>query len=135
VLLGENAGWGLARRTVLSEGDERLVPLRKNLDQLVDAVLSLSGELSENVVDPAAVAALAERFGYLVELPYTEGKAKAAPYASVTAAVEPVAALPVLVDLARAYARQKQARGLVEFSDQVALALAICLRNPGVIEE
>jgi DNA helicase-2/ATP-dependent DNA helicase PcrA len=135
VLLGENAAWGLARRTVLSEGDERLVPLRKNLDQLVDAVLSLSGELSENVVDPAAVAALAERFGYLVELPYTEGKAKAAPYASVLAAVEPVAALPVLVDLARAYARQKQARGLVEFSDQVALALAICLRNPGVIEE
>jgi DNA helicase-2/ATP-dependent DNA helicase PcrA len=46
VLLGENAAWGLARRTVLSEGDERLVPLRKNLDQLVDAVLSLSGELS-----------------------------------------------------------------------------------------
>jgi DNA helicase-2/ATP-dependent DNA helicase PcrA len=135
VLLGENAAWGLARRVLLAEGDERLVPLGKNLGQLVDAVLALSSELSENVVDPAGVAALAEQFAYLVDLPYTEGKAKSSPYASVAAAVDPIGALPLLLDLAKAYARQKQAKGLVEFSDQVALALDICMRNPQVIEQ
>ncbi|WP_374946504.1 ATP-dependent DNA helicase [Agreia sp.] len=135
VLLGENAAWGLARRLLLAEGDDRLVPLGKNLDQLVDAVLSLSSELSENVVDAAGVAALAEQFSYLVDLPYTEVKAKATPYASVGAAVEPISALPLLLDLARSYARQKQAKGLVEFSDQVALALEICTRNPQVIDQ
>lgn len=135
VLLGENAAWGLARRVLLAEGDERLVPLSKNLDQLVDAVLSLSSELSENVVDAAGVAALSEQFSYLLDLPYTEGKAKSSPYASVGAAVEPISALPLLLDLARSYARQKQAKGLVEFSDQVALALDICMRNPQVIEQ
>nr|WP_202567391.1 ATP-dependent DNA helicase [Agreia sp. COWG] len=134
VLLGENAAWGLARRVVLAEGDERLIPLRKNLDQLVEAVLSLSSELSENVVDVAAARSLAHRFGGLADLPYTEGKAKSSPYASVTSAVDAVSALPVLLDLAGAYARQKQARGLVEFSDQVALALAICSRNPAVVD-
>ncbi|WP_078714878.1 ATP-dependent DNA helicase [Agreia bicolorata] len=135
VLLGENAAWGLARRVLLAAGDERLVPLGKSLDQLVEAVLSLSSELSENVVDTEAVAGLAERFSYLVDLPYTEGKAKSSPYASVGAAVEPIGALPLLVDLARSYARQKQAKGLVEFSDQVALALEICMRNPQIVDE
>lgn len=132
VLLGENAAWGLARRVILAHGDSRLVPLRKNLDQLVEAVLGLSSELSENVVDPQAVSALAEEFAYLIDLPYTEGKAKSSPYATVGAAVEPISALPLLLDLAQVYARQKQAKGLVEFSDQVALALDICLRNPQV---
>ncbi|KQR22681.1 ATP-dependent DNA helicase [Agreia sp. Leaf335] len=135
VLLGENAAWGLARRVLLAEGDERLVPLGKSLDQLVEAVLSLSSELSENVVDAAGVAGLAERFTYLADLPYTEGKAKSTPYASIGAAIEPVSALPLLVDLARSYARQKQAKGLVEFSDQVALALEICMRNPQIVDE
>ncbi|KQO04860.1 ATP-dependent DNA helicase [Agreia sp. Leaf244] len=135
VLLGENAAWGLARRVLRAEGDDRLVPLAKSLDQLVDAVLSLSSELSENVVDSAGVAGLAEQFGYLVDLPYTEGKAKSSPYASVASAVEPISALPLLIDLAGAYARQKQAKGLVEFSDQVALALEICMRHPQVIEQ
>jgi DNA helicase-2/ATP-dependent DNA helicase PcrA len=135
VLLGENAAWGLARRVLLAEGDDRLVSLGKSLDQLVEAVLSLSAELSENVVDAEAVAGLSERFSYLLDLPYTEGKAKPTPYASVGAAVDPISALPLLLDLARSYARQKQAKGLVEFSDQVALALEICMRNPQVIDE
>jgi DNA helicase-2/ATP-dependent DNA helicase PcrA len=135
VLLAENAAWGLARRVILAEGDERLVPLRKNLDQLVEAVLRLSSELGENVVDPADVASLAEQFPYLVDLPYTDGKAKAAPYASVGAAIESIGPLPLLLDLARAYASQKQAKGLVEFSDQVALALEICQRSQKVVDD
>lgn len=133
VLLGENAAWGLARRTIVEFGDDRLVPLRKNLDQLVDSVLDLSHELSENIADPEAVASFAERFHQLAELPYTEGKAKNSPYASVTAAVANIDSLPLLVELAERYASAKKQRGLVEFSDQVALALAICRRHPPVV--
>jgi DNA helicase-2/ATP-dependent DNA helicase PcrA len=134
VLLGESASWQLARRVVVSSTDDRLVAIGRSVDALTEAVLELSHELSENVADPAAVAQLAERFAYLAELPYTDGKAKATPYASAVKALSDLSALPALVDLAVDYARQKQLRGLVEFSDQVALALAVCERDSSVVE-
>jgi len=135
VLLGENAAWGLARRVVLAHGDSNLVPLGKKLNGIVDAVLELSHALSENVADPAGVLALAEQFSYLTELPYTSGRAKAAPFASVEKALAPVSALPTLIALAKQYAHQKQASGLVEFADQVALALEICEGHQSVVDD
>ncbi len=135
VLLGENAAWGLARRVVLAHGDSSLVPLGKKLNGIVDAVLELSHALSENVADPEGVSALAEEFGYLAGLPYTSGRAKATPFASVEKSLGPIGALPSLVALAKQYARQKKASGLVEFSDQVALALEICENHRSVVDD
>jgi DNA helicase-2/ATP-dependent DNA helicase PcrA len=135
VLLSESSAWQLARKVVVASTDERLVQIGRPIDGLTEAVLELSHELSENVAEPEAVASLARDFAYLADLPYTDGKPKSAPYASVVKALADISALPALVELAVEYSRQKQRRGLVEFSDQVALALAVCERVPEVVAE
>jgi len=134
VLLSDSAAWLLARSVVRGSTDERLVPLGRSLNAVTDAVLELSRELAENVVESSRVVRLAEDFLGLGELPYSDSPAKRSPYASVTKAIGDVSALPVLVDLADRYAAEKKRRGLVEFSDQVALALAVCERRPAVAE-
>ncbi len=126
VLLSESAAWLLARRVVLASTDPGLVPIGRGVDQLTDAVLELSHELSENVADADAVSRLARDFGSLQDLPVTDGRPKATAYRSVAAAVKELSALPVLVTLAQQFATEKRRRGLIEFSDQVALALAAC---------
>ena len=133
VLLSEPSAWLLARRVVVASTDERLIPIGRHIDQLTEAVLELSHELSENVADPRAVSRLASDFGYLADIPFTDGRAKRVAYASVTKAVDALGALPVLVDLAEQYASEKRRRGLVEYSDQVALALAVCERSETVV--
>ena len=134
VLLNESSAWQLARQVVSQWGDDRLVPLEKRSGQLADAVLELSHELAENVAESASVAELATRFATLLDLPITDGRAKPTPYVDVVAAVGVVSALPALVDLADRYALEKRRRGLVEFSDQVALALEVCDRSPAVVD-
>ena len=135
VLLSESAAWQLARKVVVASDDERLVRIGRSIDSLADVVLELSHELGENVADGAVASTLAERFAYLGELPYTSGKAKAAPYASVVKALADLEGLPMLVELAERYAAEKKRRGLVEFSDQVALALEVAERVPSVVDD
>jgi DNA helicase II / ATP-dependent DNA helicase PcrA len=135
VLLSESSAWQLARRVVVASTDDRLVDLGRSVDQLTEDVLELSAELGENVADPEEVAAYAIRFLGLAELPYTDGKAKAAPYASVVRAVSDLAGLSPIVELARQFAVEKQRRGLLQFSDQVALALEVCESVPSVVAD
>ena len=135
VLLSESAAWQLARKVVVASEDDRLVRIGRSIDALADAVLELSHELGENVAEGAVASTLAQRFAYLAELPYTSGKAKATPYASVVKAVADLDGLPVLIELAERYAAEKKRRGLVEFSDQVALALEVAERVPSVVDD
>ena len=127
-VLGEPSAWQLARALVSRSDDARLSELGKSPDAITQAVLDLGRAMGEHVADPAAVRAEAERFAGLLELP----AGKRTPYASVLAAVESVSALPPLVDLAVAFAELKEQRGLVEFSDQVALALQVVEGSPQV---
>lgn len=130
-VLGEASAWQLARRIVVASNDERLPELGKSVDVIAKAVLSLSHALSENVVRPSDVNAMAARFLRLAELP-PGGRGA---YAEVDTLVGTVGALPVLVDLAEQFAATKAARGFVEYSDQVALALEIVERVPKVPAE
>ncbi|MGK9146593.1 ATP-dependent helicase [Plantibacter flavus] len=130
VLLSEASAWRLARRIVVRHGDDRLAALGKSVDQVADLVLSLSHELAEIEGTTEELLAFVERFSSLTELP-NGGRGA---YAQVDEAVAVVGALPVLLDLAGRYADEKRRQGLVEFSDQVALALAACERSPKVAE-
>ncbi len=120
-VLGEAASWQLARTTVIKSRDARLAGLTKNLDPVTKAVLGLSRALAENVVEPEEVRAFAARFASLASL---EPGGRGA-YAAVDGLVENITALDTLIDVAAEYDAAKFARGLVEYSDQVALALAI----------
>jgi DNA helicase-2/ATP-dependent DNA helicase PcrA len=129
-VLGEAAAWQLARSTVLRSTDPRLAALGKNLDPLTRAVLSVARGLAENVADPEAVRAFAARVATLADLP-AGGRGE---YPEVARIAENVGALDVLVDLAAEFEAAKARRGLVEYSDQVALALRIVRLRPGVAE-
>jgi DNA helicase-2/ATP-dependent DNA helicase PcrA len=145
VLLTETSAWLLARRVVVEHGDRRLVPWGKSLDAVTDAVLRFSRLLAENPppVTPGPVtgsaaagahdlAGLAAGFTYLEDLPYGNPRKKV-PYASVLDSLAAVGPLPVLAELADWYGREKRRLGLVEFSDQVALALQVSQRVPRVV--
>ncbi|MDH6180428.1 DNA helicase-2/ATP-dependent DNA helicase PcrA [Microbacteriaceae bacterium SG_E_30_P1] len=129
-VLGEAAAWQLARSTVIRSTDARLAGLGKNLDPITRAVLSIARALAENVADPEAVRAFALRMRSLADLP-PGGRGE---YPEVARIAENVGSLDVLVDLAAEYEAAKSARGLVEYSDQVALALRILELRPSVAD-
>ncbi|TFD73806.1 ATP-dependent DNA helicase [Cryobacterium gelidum] len=141
VLLSETSAWLLARRVVVEHGDGRLVPFGKSIDQVTDAVLQLSRALAENPPArrdgapgaPHDLTALAESFVYLPDLPYGNPRKKT-PYGSVVDSVAAVAPLPVLAELAARYSSEKRRLGLIEFSDQVALALQVCQKVAAVTD-
>lgn len=140
VLLSETSAWLLARRVVVAHGDSRLVRVGKGVDAVTDAVLSLSRALAENPPPfvpgeesaPHDLRKLADSFGYLADLPYGNPRKKK-PYDSVQEAISAVAPLPVLAELADAFQAEKRRQGLIEFSDQVALALQVCRKVPAVV--
>jgi len=133
-LLNDPSSWQLARKIVVSSSDERLVGLEKSIDALTAAVLEVSHALSDNVASADDVAQYVKRFVEIAELPYADTARKKTPYSSVVDAVEELAALTPLLDLATEYARQKRQQGLLEFSDQVALALEVSERSSDVVE-
>lgn len=132
-ILGEAAAWQLARSIVAASADDRLVELDASLDRVTGAVLGLSRALAENVTDSRDVRAFAREFLAMADLPI-EAPRKRTPFESFVSALGVVDALPPLLDLADAYAEAKQRRGVVEFSDQVALALQICTAHPEVVD-
>ena len=127
-VLGEAAAWQLARSTVIHTSDDRLPELDKGLDPVTRAVLGVARGLAENVADGEAVRSFARRFANVADLPAGGSGA----YAQVETWAQSVGALDTLVDLAGEYGGAKARRGLVEYSDQVALALEIVSREPRV---
>ncbi|MCU1479956.1 MAG: ATP-dependent helicase [Subtercola sp.] len=135
-ILSEASAWQIARRLVTASTDDRLLDLDRSLDSITEAVLRLSRAISENVVDPADVVAMAGEFSLLGALPTGKtGAAASTLNAVLRDSMQTVSGLPVLVDLAEQFAREKIRRGFVEYSDQVALALAITERVPRVVDE
>ncbi|MEP6481647.1 MAG: ATP-dependent DNA helicase [Rhodoglobus sp.] len=130
-VLGEAAAWQLARSTVTRSRDDRLADLSKNLDPVTKAVLGVSRGIAENVADPAEVRAFAQRFRGIADLPAGGSGA----YAQVEGWAENVGALDTLLDVAAEYDLAKFRRGLVEYSDQVALALQIVEKKPAVADD
>ncbi|WP_349897377.1 ATP-dependent helicase [Parafrigoribacterium soli] len=130
-VLGEASAWQLARSIVVHASDERLPELGKNVDTVTRAVIALSRALSENVADAGEVRSMAEAFAALAELP-SGGRGD---YPEAVTLAQTVGSLPVLIELAQQFAEEKQRRGFIEYSDQVALALEIIRTVPRVAEE
>ena len=133
LVLGEASAWQLARRVVVGSDDERLIGLEKSVDRVTEGVLALSRAMADNIVDGADVRRMIDDFARLEDLPYGSPRARQQ-YKSLRDALGIVGTLPPLLTLAEEYARQKVRRGLIEFSDQIALALEIVRRVPGVAD-
>ena len=131
-VLGEAAAWQLARSTVSRSTDPRLPDLERNLEQVTAAVLAVSRALAENVADRDTVRAFARRFARVTDLPAGSTRGD---FPAVADLATTIGALDVLVDLAAEYEQAKLARGVIEYSDQVAFGLAILAVQPRVAAE
>ena len=121
-VLSEASAWSLARGILTTGSRPELAKLDSSVDTIIEAVLKLSRDMMENSVDADELRAFAAEF--------TETASRLEPgpryeYLSVFDYTDRVAQLPILIDLALEYQARKRARGFVEFSDQVALALRI----------
>lgn len=129
ILLTEAGAWQLAYSLVTASTDQRLASLGKSPSAVTSLVLDLAHDLTDHLVDTERLAGFPEKFLALCELP-----GKKLPKA-IESRLRSVEALPVLLDLAAAYTRAKQERALIEFSDQVRLALEAVTRAPSVVAE
>ncbi len=129
-VLSESAAWLMMRTLVLGSADPRWEERPEALETIVDAALRIARDATDNGVDLDAVDAFAADFARVLELPSRTG---GGPLKEVADAVGRVAALPMLTRLAREYAQAKRHRGAIDFSDQIAGALAV-VRTPGVAE-
>jgi DNA helicase II / ATP-dependent DNA helicase PcrA len=128
-LLTEAAAWQLAHEVVHSHTGE-MPGLDLAGSTVVHAVMHLSGELAEHLVESSQVSAWLERQAdALVTLPGRDGK-KATRHGAETAALLRTKAL--VVPLVQAYAAAKQARSALDFADQMALAARLARDLPTV---
>ncbi|WP_395640876.1 ATP-dependent helicase [Pseudolysinimonas sp.] len=130
-VLGEAAAWQLARGVVMRSRDARLPELGKNLDALTKAVLTVARGVAEHAGDLDEVRALAADLGALAGLPTNDPVDRFERLPAVELA-EQLGALDVLADLAADYDAEKVRRGVVEYADQVALALRIAQKQPSL---
>ncbi|WP_237565353.1 ATP-dependent helicase [Ornithinimicrobium cavernae] len=128
-LLSEASAWQLAHEVVHTT-DADLSGFEKAPSTLVDAVLSLSGELAEHLVETAPARELVERYAArLVGLPGRDHKKPLKIAADTAADLRDQARVYPLVDR---YRELKRARGLLDFADQMAIAARLAAALPSV---
>uniref|UniRef100_UPI0040473AA5 UvrD-helicase domain-containing protein n=1 Tax=Aquiluna sp. TaxID=2053504 RepID=UPI0040473AA5 len=126
VLLTEAGAISLAREVVanakISDFSE-LLNWDKTLDYLTEKVLGASGSLTDNQQSAdEAISYLQDFAQQIAALPQSD-KGGDGVYAYHQTLLDTMHSSQLVFELARQYQRQKKTRGLVDFSDQVALAL------------
>lgn len=132
VVIDEATAWQIAREVVNASTDLRLAEFDISAQTLIDLVLSVNRQMGEHLSSPEDLQKFAEQFLALGELPYSDRDGPEKTQPDLAKALSAVGMLPVLLELADAYAQEKRKRGVVEFSDQVALALSIVRSSDAV---
>ncbi|NLG22093.1 MAG: ATP-dependent helicase [Actinomycetales bacterium] len=128
-LLSEASAWQLAHEVVHTT-DADLSGFDGAPSTLVDAVLSLSGELAEHLVETGPAVQLLERLADRVAaLPGRDHKRATAEGRHTAAALRDQARVYPLVDR---YQEVKRARGVLDFADQMAIAARLAAGLPAV---
>ena len=124
-LLTEAGAISLAKDIVTSATAEtfsELLNWDRTVDYLTEKVLSASAALTDNRQDPeSAISYLNDFQERIAKLPKTE-KGGDGVFAYHQAIIDTAQASNLIFELANKYQREKRIRGLVDFSDQVALA-------------
>lgn len=137
-IIDEATAWGLASETVRASRDSELVTSALTIAALVKHILALDHAVADNLSSFDRVDQVVAEFRRVERLPYNEkerttettGKV----YADVRKAIDALAETPLITRLARDYAAEKQRRGLLEFSDQLALATRVIERSEEAVQ-
>ena len=128
-LLSEASTWQLAHEVVHTT-DADLAGFEKAPATLVDAVLSLSGELAEHLVETGPARELVEHYAArLAGLPGRDHKKPLKVAADIAGDLVDQARVYPLVER---YRELKRARGALDFADQMALAARLAAALPAV---
>ncbi len=129
-VLSETTCWQIAFDVVHTFAGDMSGLVDSAESTIVKAVLDLSGELSEHLVDPLTVAKwLTEHAAYARSLPGRDGKPPTKPGVDLSRLLERQA---MIVPLVQAYRDAKRARSEVDFGDQMSLAARLARDAPAV---
>lgn len=125
-LISEATSFQLAREVCVRYGSSisgSLSDLELNLDSLVEKVIELSRALNDNGQSAAEVVTEIEAvLAHIHSLPKKKGEEPNSRFGYITDLVEGLKPTPLVAELAEIYQREKKARSMVDYSDQVALA-------------
>lgn len=128
IVIDDARAWGIARDVVISSDDPELVDQRDSVAVMVKRVLKLDHAVSDNLTSFNSVARELSDLERLSELPYNVKK-KEGSYAIIQKVLADMRATSLTVRLARRFAEEKRRRGLIEFSDQLAMSVETLRRS------
>ena len=135
-VIDEATAWRIAREIVCASTDPELIDSGDSIAQVVGRVLELDHAVSDNLTDFDQVDHVLREFARIEALPYndtTGGPHKL--YADIRKILDSVRGSRVALRLAREFAEEKRRRGLIEFSDQLALAVTTLERFPAAVAQ
>ena len=126
VIIDEATAWRIARETVLASEDAELITSDLRLPAIIRHVIDMDHAVADNLTSLDRVDQVVGEFARVVSLPYNEkerdGEGSGRIYADVRNAVGNLAETPLITRLTREFTAEKRRRGVLEFSDQLALA-------------
>ena len=135
-VIDEATAWRIARDVVCASTDPELVTSDDSISVVVSRVLELDHAVSDNLTSFDRVAQVVTEFERVGSLPYNDTW-KGAPklYADIRKILVNLRGTQVALRLAWVFAEEKRRRGLIEFSDQLALAVETLQRFPKAITQ
>ncbi|MEO0312937.1 MAG: hypothetical protein RL140_167, partial [Actinomycetota bacterium] len=129
LLLTDASRYQLAREVVMRYGEEldaRILDSELSVNTIVDGVLALAGAMTDHGVNAdqveSHIASLVNEIGALPASARAKVSAEQPIYQSLLTEIEGILSTPMLAKLAEGFIREKHARGMIDYSDQVALA-------------
>lgn len=133
-IIDEAAAWRIARDVVRRSTDPDVVAGEYEMSTLVTQAMELDHAVSDNLTDFAAVERAIAEYEQVEQWPHDDPKKQARrPSADVLKTVAAVRATRVAARLAEAFSSEKRSRGLIEFSDQLALAVETIEKSPEAV--
>ncbi len=138
-LISEATAFQLAREVCVRFGSDvsgTLSDLELNIDALVDKVIELSRALNDNGQTADSVQdQVFSTVSHISKLPKKEGEEVSSRFGYVDTIIEELKPTPLIAELAEIFQREKKARSMVDYSDQVALALKSVIEFPDSANE
>ena len=126
-LISEATAFQLAREVCLRFGSDvsgTLSDLELNIDALVEKVIELARALNDNGQSASNLQSeIQKAVDHISRLPKKAGEEVSSRFGYVETIVEELKPAPLIAELAEIFQKEKKLRSMVDYSDQVALAL------------
>ena len=133
-LISEATAFQLAREVCVRYGSDvsgTLSDLELNIDALVEKVIELARALNDNGQTAANLQSeIARTVDHISRLPKKAGEEVSSRFGYVDTIVEELKPAPLVAELAEIFQKEKKLRSMVDYSDQVALALRAVTHFP-----